>query len=140
MQKIVNLVDFAKYCKNEYLLAKIGVDTAENERNFAENLQKIGNYPTGPPPWRGSREERGGPGVASVVRAPCGAAYLKCNSLELESIFMLFLFWDILNAKAYELLHFAYKCLWLLISNATTYELESIPSNTLQSKAGIDIH
>ena len=34
--------------KNAYLLAKIGADTAENERNFAENLPKIGNYPTGP--------------------------------------------------------------------------------------------
>ena len=32
--------------KNAYLLAKIGADTAENERNFAENLPKIGNYPT----------------------------------------------------------------------------------------------
>ena len=30
-----------------YLLAKIGADTAENERNFAEILRKIGNYPTG---------------------------------------------------------------------------------------------
>ena len=30
-----------------YLLAKIGADTAENERNFAEILPKIGNYPTG---------------------------------------------------------------------------------------------
>ena len=30
------------------LLAKIGADTAENERNFAEILPKIGNYPTGP--------------------------------------------------------------------------------------------
>ena len=34
--------------KNAYLLAKIGADTAENERYFAENLLKIGNYPTGP--------------------------------------------------------------------------------------------
>jgi hypothetical protein len=30
-----------------YLLAKIGADTAENERNFAEILPKSGNYPTG---------------------------------------------------------------------------------------------
>ena len=36
--------------QNTYLLAKIGADTAENERNFAENLPKIGNYPTGPLP------------------------------------------------------------------------------------------
>ena len=34
--------------QSAYLLAKIGVDTAENERNFAEILPKIGNYPTGP--------------------------------------------------------------------------------------------
>ncbi len=32
--------------KNAYLLAKIGADTAENERNVAEILPKIGNYPT----------------------------------------------------------------------------------------------
>ena len=36
--------------QNAYLLAKIGADTAENERNPAENLPKIGNYPTGPLP------------------------------------------------------------------------------------------
>ena len=30
--------------QNAYLLAKIGADSAENERNFAENLPKIGNY------------------------------------------------------------------------------------------------
>ena len=34
--------------QNACLLAKIGADTAENERNFAENLPKICNYPTGP--------------------------------------------------------------------------------------------
>ena len=33
---------------NAYLLAKIGADTAENERNVAEILPKIGNYPTDP--------------------------------------------------------------------------------------------
>ena len=33
--------------QNAYLLAKIGADTAENERNFAEISPKIGNYPTG---------------------------------------------------------------------------------------------
>ena len=42
--------------KNDYLLAKIGADTAENEQHFAENLPKIGNYPTdrrgGAAPWR----------------------------------------------------------------------------------------
>ena len=36
--------------KNAYLFAKIGADTAENERYSAENLLRIGNYPTGPEP------------------------------------------------------------------------------------------
>ena len=34
--------------QNAYFLAKIGADTAENERKFAEILPKNGNYPTGP--------------------------------------------------------------------------------------------
>ena len=34
--------------QNAYFVAKIGADTAENEQHFAENLPKIGNYPTGP--------------------------------------------------------------------------------------------
>ena len=34
--------------QNAYLLAKIGADTAENERKFADILPKLGNYPTGP--------------------------------------------------------------------------------------------
>ena len=34
--------------QNAYVLAKIGAHTAENEQHFAENLPKIGNYPTGP--------------------------------------------------------------------------------------------
>ena len=33
--------------QNAYFLAKIGADTAENQRNFAEILPKICNYPTG---------------------------------------------------------------------------------------------
>ena len=37
--------------QNAYLLAKIGADTAENERNCVEILPKIGNYPTGPLPY-----------------------------------------------------------------------------------------
>ena len=35
---------------NACFLAKIGVDTAENEQHFAEFLPKTGNYPTGPVP------------------------------------------------------------------------------------------
>ena len=45
--------------QNAYLLAKIGADTAENEQHFAENLPKIGNYPTGRlTPLRGALRER----------------------------------------------------------------------------------
>ena len=42
--------------QNAYLLAKIGADTAENERHIAENLPKIGNSPTGPPPEAAAAE------------------------------------------------------------------------------------
>ena len=53
--------------QNAYLLAKIGADTAENEQHFAENLPKIGNYPTGPTAPR----RRGRPGRALLLlRAP----------------------------------------------------------------------
>ena len=51
--------------QNAVFLAKIGADTVENERNFAENLPKIGNYPTGPsgvaassPTWKEGRQGR----------------------------------------------------------------------------------
>ena len=45
--------------QNAYFLAKIGADTAENERNFVEILPKIGNYPTG---RRGAAVAGGGRG------------------------------------------------------------------------------
>ena len=53
--------------KNAYLLAKIGADTAENERNFVDNLPKIGNYPTstrseGPARFFANDRSTGGPG------------------------------------------------------------------------------
>ena len=41
--------------KNAYFLAKIGADTAENERNFAEILPKIANTQRG----RAARGETG---------------------------------------------------------------------------------
>ena len=49
----------AKRVFTNILLARIGADTAENERNFAEILPKIGNYPTG----------RGRPSAAASTRA-----------------------------------------------------------------------
>ena len=41
--ELENLLDFEKMLQNAYFLAKIGADTAENERNFAEILSKTGN-------------------------------------------------------------------------------------------------
>ena len=54
--------------QNAYLLAKIGADTAENERNVAENLPKIKNYPTGPLPPPARRAPRS-PRSAAAGRA-----------------------------------------------------------------------
>ena len=51
--------------QNAYFLAKIGADTAENEQLFAENLPKIGNYPTGP--LRLGTKYRGGVDVARAA-------------------------------------------------------------------------
>ena len=41
--------------QNVYFLAKIGADTAENERHFAEILPKTENYPTELPAGSGVR-------------------------------------------------------------------------------------
>ena len=54
--------------QNAYLLAKIGADTAENERNFAEILLKFGNYPTGPWTFRGAGAS--GQGGRSTSQGP----------------------------------------------------------------------
>ena len=69
--------------KNAYLLAKIGADTAENERHFAENLPNIGNYPTGPLPYGppqsvarleiASAARRGEAHVPATLAAPTAA-------------------------------------------------------------------
>ena len=64
--------------KNAYFLAKIGADTAENERNCAEILPQIGNYPTGPTT---------GPYGASAVVAEAAAVLQQDekNAAALES-------------------------------------------------------
>ena len=54
--------------QNAYLLAKIGADTAENERNFAEILPKIGNYPTGPKSDRRARPRLAPRGFEPIAR------------------------------------------------------------------------
>ena len=56
--------------QNAYLLAKTCADTVENERNFAEILPKIGNYPTGPLP--GAAREGSGYGRVAALAAPAG--------------------------------------------------------------------
>ena len=71
-----------------YFLAKIGADTAEKEQHFAENLPKIGNYPTGPPARFSSRSSSLQPGTAPSAAAMrpakkaagsgrCGARYAQ---------------------------------------------------------------
>ena len=52
-----------------YVLAKIGADTAENERNFAENLPKTGNYPAGPLPYGRKSRNPPEPEMEADVRA-----------------------------------------------------------------------
>ena len=54
--------------QNAYLLAKIGADTAENERDFAEILPKICNYPTDPIPYGGAGKKAGEALGASGLR------------------------------------------------------------------------
>ena len=58
--------------QNAYLLAKIGADTAENERNFAEKLPKIGNYLTGPRRPRGCTLTPASPFPATAGPAAAG--------------------------------------------------------------------
>ena len=59
--------------QNAYSFAKIGAETAENERNFAENLPKLGNYPTGPAEGRpGDRLRQAG--VQGVPEERAGRA------------------------------------------------------------------
>ena len=60
--------------QNAYLLSKIGADPAENEFTFAENLPRIGNYPTGPaislaavPPRHPGAERRPGAPAGPTV-------------------------------------------------------------------------
>ena len=42
--------------KNAYFLAKIGADTAENERHFAENLPRLGRRRAQQPPLRADED------------------------------------------------------------------------------------
>ena len=55
-----------KTLQNAYLLAKIGADTAENERNFAESLPRTPRS-RGPP--RRARRRRGGAAARAGPRA-----------------------------------------------------------------------
>ena len=64
--------------QNAYFLAKIGADTAENERYFAEILPKTGNYPTGPP---GRKPGWPAPRVTVLLRGRCRPRGLRVPHL-----------------------------------------------------------
>ena len=74
--------------QNAYLLAKIGADTAENERN--KKLPKIGNYPTG----RGLRGDEAqqvrvlGPGGVRAARRAVEAEDQDLDSLLRTILFL----------------------------------------------------
>ena len=78
--------------KNAYLLAKIGADTAKNERIFAENLPKLATTPRGSAGARGTggRSASGssapsacGPAASGARASPSGApGRLGENSIE----------------------------------------------------------
>ena len=75
--------------RNAYFLEKIGADTAENERKFAEILPKICNFPSGPAPptlvdGAAARRARGRPALP----------HLKLAKLAIFAIFAIFAnFW-----------------------------------------------
>ena len=71
--------------QNAYFLAKIGADTAENEQHFAENLPKIGNYPTASASstagGRSSAAAASGGSSASVKASASRKALLKTKAM-----------------------------------------------------------
>ena len=94
-----SMVDFEKCCQswNAYLLAKFRFDTAENERNFAENLPKIGNCL--PRPIVSDLTERGGKPARSLrkkkaalsAQASMGVAQLAAQLAAQQAISQCFL-------------------------------------------------
>ena len=73
--------------QNAYFLAKIGADTAENEQHFAENLPKIGNYPTGP--GAAGYPAPAAPAAAAPPPRPEPAATVAYQFTELNVLFQL---------------------------------------------------
>ena len=63
--------------QNAYLLAKIGADTAENERNFAENLATTLRLLTSPPGGQPPGGARGPPGPVAESAAAGRDAELR---------------------------------------------------------------
>ena len=77
--------------QNAYFLATIGADTAENEREFAENLPKIGNYadcrrrdlPLVAAGRRGAPRREVLTLRAAGVRRPAARRFLRCACYQL---------------------------------------------------------
>ena len=84
--------------KNAYLLAKIGADTAENERISAENLPKIGNYPTGPRLRSRTAEN---PARSRPRRPPAGGRRTRARSVP---AYLRGLTWSPVSTRAYMIL------------------------------------
>ena len=68
---------------NAYLRAKIGADTAENERKFAEILPKTGNYR---PPRRAADLESGRGIFGACTRTPDSAVVSAPPLLNLQNL------------------------------------------------------
>ena len=71
--------------QNEYFLAKIGADTAENEQHFAEILPRTGNHPTGPRNEEPRRELPGPPRRWRCARPLLGWKHPRADSLNLPT-------------------------------------------------------
>ena len=68
--------------QNAYFFAKIGADTAENEQHFAENLPKIGNYPSAIKTRRATKISAVARGADRVGMLGCPATAATAASMD----------------------------------------------------------
>ena len=86
--------------QNAYLLAKIGADTTENERNFGEILPQFCNYPYPTVAQAGPRAlRRGRPNAAEAVLggADCARGPVTGRGIKSEHTYLWYLFYQILE-------------------------------------------